>query len=236
MNIKILVVLIAALLLFGVGYLFYKNVVIAAGCSIFSLFTISIYNRVTRERNERLLADQFRYVLYSLSSLLAAGRSVEVAFRLAENDLRTLYATSSHLVMPELVRINGKVSNGGTIERALYEFGERTNQGDIKNFAEVFSICKRSGGDLIEVVRKTVNMIAEKMEIEQEIKVITAQKTFEAKVMALVPIAIVALLAFTSPDYMEPLYTGMGRVIMTFALILFLLCYYWISSITRIRL
>lgn len=187
-------------------------------------------------RRDRLMSEQFRYVLYSLSSLLAAGRSVENAFRLAENDLRTLYTASSLIVMPELVRVNGKVSNGETIEKALFEFGERTNQGDIKNFAEVFSICKRSGGDLIEVVRKTVNMIAEKMEIEQEIKVITAQKKFEAKAMAIVPIAIVALLAFSSPDYMEPLYVGVGRLIMTLALILFALCYYWISSISSIRI
>lgn len=229
MNVKSLVVLIAALLLYGVGYLFYKNIIIAVGCSVFSFYAIPLYVKFRRERRDRLMSEQFRYILYSLSSLLAAGRSVENAFRLAENDLRILYATSCLVVMPELVRVNGKVSNGETIERALFDFGERTNQGDIKNFAEVFSICKRSGGDLIEVVRKTVNMIAEKMEIEQEIKVITAQKKFEAKAMAVVPIAIVALLAFSSPDYMEPLYEGIGRVIMTFALILFSLCYYWIS-------
>lgn len=233
---KGLVVLISAILLFGVGYLFYKNIVIAIVCSGFSYFAIPAYRTFMRERRDRLMSEQFRYVLYSLSSLLAAGRSVENAFQLAENDLRTLYSSSSLVVMPELVRVNGKVSNGETIEKALFEFGVRTNQGDIKNFAEVFSICKRSGGDLIEVVRKTVNMIAEKMEIEQEIKVITAQKKFEAKAMAIVPVAIVALLAFSSPDYMEPLYAGIGRAIMTLSLVLFYLCYYWISKITSIRL
>ena len=236
MGIKSFVVLVTALLLYGVGYLFYKNILIAAGCSVFSFYAIPLFNNYMQARRDRLMSEQFRYVLYSLSSLLAAGRSVENAFRLAENDLRTLYTASSLIVMPELVRVNGKVSNGETIEKALFEFGERTNQGDIKNFAEVFSICKRSGGDLIEVVRKTVNMIAEKMEIEQEIKVITAQKKFEAKAMAIVPIAIVALLAFSSPDYMEPLYVGVGRLIMTLALILFALCYYWISSISSIRI
>ncbi len=236
MGLKSFVVLIAALLSFGIGYLFYKNIMVAVGCVALSLFAIPFYNSYMRERKDRLMAEQFRYVLYSLSSLLAAGRSVENAFRFAESDLRTLYATSSLVVMPELVRLNGKVSNGETIEKALFEFGERTNQNDIKNFAEVFSICKRSGGDLIEVVRKTVNMIAEKMEIEQEIKVITAQKKFEAKAMAFVPIAIVALLAFSSPDYMEPLYIGVGRIVMTGALILFTLCYYWITSITSIRI
>jgi tight adherence protein B len=236
LRIKALVVLATAMLLFGIGYLFYKNMLVALVCSGFSYYAIPAYRTYMRERRDRMMSEQFRYVLYSLSSLLAAGRSVENAFRLVENDLLTLYSTSSLVVIPELVRVNGKVSNGETIEKALYEFGQRTNQTDIKNFAEVFSICKRSGGDLIEVVRKTVNMIAEKMEVEQEIKIITAQKKFEAKAMAIVPIAIVALLAFSSPEYMDPLYVGVGRVIMTFAIVVFLLCYLWITKITSIRL
>ncbi|MEX2415829.1 MAG: hypothetical protein WD424_06770, partial [Paenibacillaceae bacterium] len=72
MSIKSLVVLIAAVSLFGVGYLFYKNIVIAAGCSVFSFSAIPIYHRFMRERRDRMLSEQFRYVLYSLSSLLAA--------------------------------------------------------------------------------------------------------------------------------------------------------------------
>jgi tight adherence protein B len=236
MRIKVLVVLITANLLFGIGYLFYKNMIVALVCSGFSYYAIPAYRTYMKERRDRMMSEQFRYVLYSLSSLLAAGRSVENAFRLVENDLLTLYSANSLIVIPELVRLNGKVSNGETIEKALFEFGQRTNQADIKNFAEVFSICKRSGGDLIEVVRKTVNMIAEKMEIEHEIKIITAQKKFEAKAMAVVPVAIVALLAFSSPEYMEPLYAGVGRLIMTFAMVVFLLCYFWITKITSIRL
>src|SRR5690554_1409636 len=125
-----MVVIVAAILLFGIGFLFYKNIIVAAVCSLFGLFAIPAYRTYMRDRRDRLMSEQFRYVLYSLSSLLAAGRSVENAFQLAEQDLRTLYAGNSLVVMPELIRVNGKVSNGETIEKALFEFGERTNQAD----------------------------------------------------------------------------------------------------------
>ena len=230
------VILISAVMLFTIGYLFYKSIVVALFFAIFSFYAIPLYNKHVIERRNRRMNEQFRHLMYSLSSLLAAGKSVENAFKLTELDLRILYASGNNVILPELERVNGKVSNGETIEKALFEFGERTGQGDIRNFAEVFTICKRSGGDLIEVARKTANLIAEKMEIEQEINVITAQKKFEAKAMAIVPFAIVGLLVFSSPEYMQPLYAGVGRLIMTAALLVFGLSYYWVSAITNIRM
>jgi tight adherence protein B len=62
-----------------------------------------------------------------------------------------------------------------------------------------------------------------------------AQKRFEAKVLLFAPIAIVALLSFSSPEYMEPLYSGIGRGIMTASLILLLLCSWFTQKIMNIK-
>lgn len=230
-----MVVMMAAAGLFGLFYLFYQHGLIALGGSLLAGVAAPLYKRYAEGRRKEEMARQFRQLLHVLSSSLAAGRSVENAFAAAERDLRLFFPAKRGFLADEIALVNGKVGNGETIERALQAFSERTGIPDIAQFVEVFAICKRSGGDLVEVTRSTANLIAEKMEVEQEIRVMTAQKRFEARAMAVVPVALVALLAYSSPDYMAPLYSGVGRIIMTAALAGFALCYWWIKKITELK-
>jgi len=99
----------------------------------------------------------------------------------------------------------------------------------------VFSTCKRTGGDLVEVIRRTSNIISNKIETQQEIAVLISQKKLEAKILSIAPFAIVALISFSSKDYMEPLYQfGIGTVVMTISLIILVISYLltkWIMNI-----
>ena len=54
------------------------------------------------------------------------------------------------------------------------------------------------------------------MNIEREIKALTAQKKLEGRMIALMPIAMLLCLNLVSKTYIAPLYTTfMGRLIMT---------------------
>ncbi|GJM78246.1 hypothetical protein HMSSN139_07420 [Paenibacillus sp. HMSSN-139] len=107
---------------------------------------------------------------------------------------------------------------------------------DIDNFADVFTTCKRSGGDLVEVVRRTSNLIGEKLEISQEIGVMIAQKRFEAKAMLAAPVLFLLFMQMTSPDYMRPLHHGSGLLISGLALLLFAVCAWLMLKIIDIRI
>ncbi|MEH7087354.1 pilus assembly protein TadB, partial [Neobacillus drentensis] len=106
---------------------------------------------------------------------------------------------------------------------------------DITNFADVFTVCKRTGGDLVEVVRRTSTMIGEKMDIQQEISVMVAQKKFESKVIMLAPVGFLAFLNMSAPDFMTPMYSGVGIIVSTFALFGLIACSVWILRIMDIR-
>ena len=212
-------VIAAAAVLWAIGYLFYRSAIIAVMLSSVSLFYPRLVRRQKAERRKEELRRQFKQALYSVSSSLAAGHSVENAFREAVRDMRLLLsAKQKHDILTEFEIINRKVENGESLERALADFGKRSGIDDIAQFADVFATCKRTGGDLIEVARRTIDMIGDKMDIEREIAVLIAQKRFEAKALGVVPFFIVAFLAWGSPDYMAPLYEGIGRLIMTVAL------------------
>lgn len=225
----------AGILLSTVGYLFYHQWIIA--CLFFALG--AMYPRFRRkallEKRKAVLSRQFKQALYSLSSSLAAGRSVENGFREVVADLLLLYPDGRSDLIREFTIIRFRLENGEQIEQAVQDLSRRANIEDIANFADVFMSCKRTGGDLVEVVRRTSAIIGEKLDIQQEIAVMVAQKRFESKAVMLSPIAFIAFLNMTAPDFMTPMYSGMGMIISTFALLLLAGCYMLILKIMNIQ-
>lgn len=176
-----------------------------------------------------------KQALYSLSSSLSAGRSVENGFRDAVQDLLLLDPGGQSDLIFELKVIVSRLEYGEPIEVALQDFARRAGMEDIANFADVFSTCKRTGGDLVEVVRRTSSVIGEKLDIQQEISVMIAQKRFESKALLAAPFLLLLFMNLTSPDYMETMYSGPGIMISTFALAALGGCFLWISKMMNIK-
>ncbi|MFD2673050.1 type II secretion system F family protein [Marinicrinis sediminis] len=227
---------IAALFLCSAGWLFFDQWVAGLILMIFAPFYPVWKNESWKEQKRFLLAVDFKQALEVVSSYLRAGRSVESAFRESMKDLSFLFPDPQSPIMTELKRINRQVDTGEPIEKAIYAFAVRSRQEDILNFAEVFVISKRSGGNLAEVLRRTVQMIGEKLEIQQDISVIVAQKKFESRLLMGAPFCFLLLLKISSPDYMNPLYAGKGILIMLVSLILLIVAMLLSHKITDIKI
>ena len=79
----------------------------------------------------------------------------------------------------ELEYIIRGISMNNTVESMLQKFAERAHLEDVDNFVDIFVTCKRTGGDLIQVMRSTSNTIGEKIEVKQEIDTMIAGKKFD---------------------------------------------------------
>lgn len=191
--------------------------------------------RLRRQRQERL-RKSFKDMLQALSSLLSAGRSVENAFAALEDDLALLIGDSQADILREIRAIVNRCRNGEPLEAPLADFAERSGLEEARNFAEVFVICKRAGGDLVEVVRRTAGLIGEKMEVELELSVLMAQKRMESKLMMGMPFAFVGLIGWFSGDYMAGLHQGIGWVLLTACLLALAGCCWWMRRIVDIRI
>ncbi|MCR8641577.1 type II secretion system F family protein [Paenibacillus sp. N1-5-1-14] len=230
------VVLIAALIAGGIGFVFYKNVIVAILFACSGLLFPKIWRKtqITRRKDKLLL--QFKQALYCLSSSLNSGKSIENAFSDALSDLRMLYMDSSTLIIVEFENIVNRMENGEPMERAIADFADRANIDDITNFSDVLITCKRTGGNLMEVMRRTASILGDKLEIQIDIAVMISQKKFESRVLMGAPVAIVGVLSLTSPDYMEPLFQGVkGPIIMTICLLVLGLCFWLSQKIMRIQ-
>ncbi|WP_017471238.1 type II secretion system F family protein [Amphibacillus jilinensis] len=224
-------------LLFIIGYVFYQSIIMALLFAAVGFFFPKVYRKQRIQKRQDALSRQFQQALFSLSTSLVAGRSIENAFVEVVKDLSLIYPDPNTMIIKELEIINKRVANREPIEIAIEDFSKRAGVEDITNFTDVFMTCKRTGGDLIEVIRRTSTMISEKFEIQQEISVMVAQKKFESNAITLAPVLMVGMLSYSSPEYMKPLYSwaNFGPVVMTISLAIILGSFWLCQRIMNIK-
>lgn len=225
------IAIIACGFFFIIGMIFYKSVITAFIFSLLGFLYPKLQKKKMLQKRKRELSQQFQQALFSLSSSLVAGRSIENAFIEVTKDLYLLYPDPNTHIIKEFELINRRLENRETIEYALMDFSERAGVDDITSFTDVFVTCKRTGGDLVEVIRRTSTLISQKLEVEQEISVMISQKKFESNAISMAPIIIVAILSNSASDYMLPLYrwSDLGPIVMTICLLIIGFSF-WISQ------
>jgi len=228
--------LAAFIVLAGAGYLFYNNILISLAAGCLAVLYPNVKKKELVRKRKQMLNMQFRDALYSISSSLSAGRSPEAAFRAALEDLRILYPDNNAFIIRELEQITRRMDMNDTLENALMDFAVRSDIEDIKNFADVFIICKSTGGNLVDVIRNTYLILNQKIEIKNEIEVLIAEQKLSQKILNIMPFGLMALIMASSPDYVKPLYSPAGYVAMTVVLVLLVISYAIGSKITDIRI
>lgn len=218
------------------AYIFYKSYIaffIMIPSSYF--FMKFIKDKLNKDR-KRKLTIQFKEFCMSLSAQLIAGYSMENAIKESFIEMKQMYGGDAYICY-ELSIILTKIAINKPIEISLGEFAKRSNIEDIYLFAEVISIAKRSGGDIIEIVKNAADTIYQKIEVEREIDTIINSKKFEQNIMNIVPILIVLYVDFTSRSMMTIMYqTIIGRIVMTVCLILYIFTFFVSIKISTINI
>jgi tight adherence protein B len=233
---KLICILTAGIVIFTAGYIFYRSIVLSLLLTPAALMYPKIRTKELVRKRKAELALQFREALYSIASSLSAGKAVETALRDAEKELSIQYTDADTYILAELRQINRRISMNETIEEAMADFALRSHLEDIMNFTDVFVICKRTGGNLVQVVKNTAEIISEKIDVKQEINVLLTEKRLEYKILNLIPVFIVLMLSTSAEEFMLPVFTELlGRAAMTIALLLFTLAYFISGKIMNIE-
>ncbi len=222
--------------IFLVAYIFYRSFIACALLCTLALFypRMKTADIIIKRKSE--LSIQFKDMLYSLSSSLSAGKSVEMAFTDVLRDMSVIYPKDSTDIIKEIECILRRLKMNETIESILFDFAERSHLEDVENFADVFHTCKRTGGNIIEVIKNTSNIISDKIEIKQEIDTLLAQRRLEQRILNAMPVGMVLILTVSAEDYIAPVFSHpAGRAAMTAALLLLALAFYISKRIIDIR-
>lgn len=170
-----------------------------------------------------------------MASALAAGYSAENSLTEALKELKKVYEPEDYIIR-ELGFVEVQISMNQNMEELLLDFGRRSGVEDIRSFAEVFMTAKRSGGDLLLIIKNTVSCIRQKQETMQEIETCLSGKIMEQNIMSVIPILILLYVKLTSPDFLDGMYGNIaGVVIMGICLVVYGAAYFWGRSIIRIE-
>ncbi|MCL1983210.1 MAG: hypothetical protein FWG53_09045 [Clostridiales bacterium] len=229
-------IIISYIGLFFATYIFYHSIIISVASGLLIPFCLKYYAGSLAEKRRDLLTVQFRDVLYSLSASFAAGRHMRDALYEARDNLDTMYAGDSPMLV-EISDMLSKIDESRAAEEEVFkDFAARSGVGDIQSFFDTYFICRMTGGDINRVVSRTSAMLIDKIGIEKEIKVLVSQKRFEGKIISLMPVIVILFLNIASPGYVEVLYTAfVGRLIMSVALAGIAYAYYMTSKLTEIE-
>lgn len=219
----------------GISFLFYNS----AAAMIPGAFLIYLYYREKKRRlkNRRMrrMRCELREFLNALIAALQTGRSIENAFSAALKDTEGYVETGSDFA-EEMRKICAGVLVGQPLEKLLLDFAMRSHMEELEYFAEVFRIGKRSGGNLIGILKNTIRMLQERMDAEEEIYTVISQARLEFYIMCVVPLAIIVYLRITAGGLLEVLYGNLtGILVMTACLILYGGCYLYGKKLLEIE-
>lgn len=216
------------------AYTFYRSM----GAFLILLIPAAVSPLYFREywKKKRLhqLELQFKEAIQLLSAALSAGYSVENAIAACQKELEMMYGKEG-MICREFAYMRQQMEMNRTVEELMGDFGRRSGLAEIENFARIFAIAKRSGGQLVPIIRHTVQIMEDRFRVKEEIRVLTASKQFEQRLMNLMPFLIILYIDGTSPGFFKSMYTTvMGRIVMTACLGVYLLSVYLSGKILDI--
>ncbi|MDR1000313.1 MAG: pilus assembly protein TadB [Clostridiales bacterium] len=220
-----------------VGYIFYHNLLLCLLLMPASFFFLGPIKKNLAAKRKRELMFQFRDALTSLTSSLSSGSVVETAIEEAIRDLQVIYPYENVMIINEFSLIVQRKRYGSSVEEALKDFSLRANLQCITDFVDVFSSVNSVGGNNIDIIRNSVNMINDKIEIENGINILVSGKKLEQRILTAAPLGFIWILSIVSGDYLTPMFTTIqGHMVMTGVLMVNIIAYMISSSIMNIEL
>lgn len=225
------------MILYAVIYLFYHSIIFSFAGAAAVYLTIPFAEKYLAEKRKSSLTIQFKDLLYSLSTSIATGRQVPEALAEASENLSLIYGEDGPMVV-ELRYMNKRIHEHRESDiDLLLDFARRSHCEDISSFVQVYYTCRALGGNLEKVLKSTTEILLEKMNIEREIRMLTAQKKLEGRIISTMPLIVILFLNVFSPDYLAPLYTTIaGKMIMSLSLIGIGYAYRLMNRITDIEI
>ena len=219
-----------------IAFLFYRSVI----AFLILLPVVVPFLKARRKdlgdrRSKEILA-QFTTGMQLVNASLQAGYAIENSFREAISELRKIYPDGSFIIY-EFRYIISQTGLNVPIETLLLDLGRRSHIEDIRNFAEVFQTAKRTGGDMIAIIRNAVSSIQMKKETREAIEANLSGKASEQKIMSAAPILLIAYTSISSPGFLDVCYHNtLGITIMTASLAVYAAAFLWGRKIMQIEI
>jgi tight adherence protein B len=195
----LLVRVAAVVILFLIGYLLQRNLLVGLVLGAVGLILPVIYVRVRQGRRLRSFNGQLPDVLDHLQGSLRAGYGL----------LQSVDWVSRQIPNPagmEFDRVVREVQLGRNVLEALDSMVRRIPSDDLALIVTAIKIQYEVGGSLAEILEIVAHTIRERVRIQREISVLTAQQRLSGYVLMVLPIGMAIFLFVVNPEYIMTIF------------------------------
>jgi len=233
-------ILFTAVYTVGVTFYFYVILHDFAVCLLLAgglyPYAFSSFVRYAESQNVKKIEIQFGEALRFMASSLSAGATVANSIYEFVSKADTYGRRDLSLINDGFREMTGKMDLHMSVYDAFEQFAKKSGSSDIKTFSLALSQICISGGDEVSLVRNTASALRIKRETEDEIDIILAGPKYNHRLITVMPVLIIFLMGFISPDYMETLHYGIGKTVAVIAAVFIVIAYIIGSRLSDIRL
>lgn len=187
------------------------------------------------EKKKQKMERMFKDMLVSMSDVMKAGYSVENALRESYQDVRKLYGNRSEICVEMRLMIS-RIKLNVSMEDVLKDFAQRTEMKEARTFYHVFSVAKRTGGNMGQVIKSVTDSLVLKEAVKEEINVEIHGKRMEHRIMMGIPVLMILYVSMASEGFLSVMYdTLLGRIVMTVCIVAYCIAYLWGEKITKVE-
>jgi tight adherence protein B len=171
--------------------------------------------RVKRNRRMNQFDQNLPEALDLMSRSLRAGHSVSAAIEIvAEEGMEPLRS--------EFARVHQQQVLGLPNRDALLQLGRRVPSTDLQVVITAMLVQKETGGNLVEILERTAAVLRDRLRIQGEVRIHTAQGRLTGAILCLLPVVMYGLINLANPGYTRILiddpvgrkmtYAGIGMI------------------------
>jgi len=179
---------------FGLGYYEFPNPLYAILPALVSASLPFLLLRWQRSRRLRAFTKQLPEAIDLMARALRAGHSVPAAIEILGEE-------SLEPVRSQFREVYRQQTFGLPTRDALLQLGERVPLPELNFVITAMLLQKETGGNLVEILERTASVIRERVRIEGEIRIHTAQGRMTGWILSLLPVAMFFLLSLVNRSY-----------------------------------
>jgi tight adherence protein B len=191
----------AGIVLLGlmVGYLIQRDLLSGLLLGAVGFVVPIVYVRVRQGRRLRAFNAQLPDVLDHMVGSLRAGYGLLQAVEWVARQI-------PHPAGTEFDRVIREVQLGRSLNESLDSMVRRINSDDLALIITAIKIQHEVGGNLADILEIVAHTIRERVRIQREIVVLTAQQRYSGYVLMVMPIALAVILYIMNPEYESQLF------------------------------
>jgi tight adherence protein B len=189
-------------------------------------FGVRFYVRRAKVKRQTAFADQLPDVLQLVTTALRSGYGITQALEsVAEEAEEPARSEFAHVLVESRL--------GRDLSEALRALAQRMQSKDLEWVVSAIDINRDTGGNLSEILNTVSETIRERQRIARHVRTLTAEGRLSARVLTVLPVAMLFWQWRVNPDNFDLLTYGIGLIALIVAGIFLLVGSVWVRKIVN---